>query len=173
MKLRRRMATGKGAVLLRRRVGSAMAPSDFAAEFQHSLDIYQAIEAVVARAANGSGLIDATEVVRHLTAEHPGITMTRGRAGRGGRPGGGACRRAACPIACRCDSALSGRRIELAGQAVFVDEDLHLIGDLWAAFRFDPLNLLREARQSPWTAAFPGVSRRRRGAGSQAPSSRR
>jgi hypothetical protein len=53
-----------------------MAPSDFAAEFQRSLDIYQAIEAVVARAANGSGVIDATEVVRHLKDEHPGITMT-------------------------------------------------------------------------------------------------
>ena len=53
-----------------------MAPSEFTAEFQRSLDIYQAIEAVVARAANGSGLIDATEVVRHLKDGHPGITMT-------------------------------------------------------------------------------------------------
>ena len=53
-----------------------MARSDFTAEFQRSLDIYQAIETVIARAANGSGVIDATEVVRHLTAEHPGITMT-------------------------------------------------------------------------------------------------
>ena len=53
-----------------------MARSDFAAEFQRSLDIYQAIEAVVSRAASGSGLIDATEVVRHLMAEHPGITMS-------------------------------------------------------------------------------------------------
>ncbi len=53
-----------------------MARSEFTAEFQRSLDIYKAIEAVVARAANGSGLIDASEVVRHLTAEHPGITMT-------------------------------------------------------------------------------------------------
>jgi hypothetical protein len=70
------MAARKGAVLLRRRVGNAMARSDFAAEFQRSLDIYQAIEAVVSRAASGSGLIDATEVVRHLMAEHPGITMT-------------------------------------------------------------------------------------------------
>jgi hypothetical protein len=49
----------------------------FGAEFAQAFEVHRAISEVVSESAEGSGLIDAAEVVRRLLAEHPAdITLT-------------------------------------------------------------------------------------------------
>ena len=52
-----------------------MSRSEFAEQFIRSLDIFAAVDAVVTRAADTSGALDAAEVLRHLAAQDPETTM--------------------------------------------------------------------------------------------------
>lgn len=54
-----------------------MPQTRFGAEFAQAFEVHRAISEAVSERAEGSGLIDAAEVVRRLLAEHPAdITLT-------------------------------------------------------------------------------------------------